>query len=177
MLLELLGQEVSSRPSSVTFSSAAVSSVTVTDGSAGDDVTPTEEQSWKHGCSSRRWSSPTPWTPLQDLGKALRKAGASLPLELVHLRASQINGCSVCVDMHAKALKQSGETDERLSRWPPGGRRPYFDDDERAALALAEAMTRLSDRADAVSDEVWAEAARHYNEERAGDAHALHRHA
>ena len=108
---------------------------------------------------------PDAMAPLQDLGKALRKAGASLPLELVHLRASQINGCSVCVDMHAKALKQSGETDERLFAVAAWREAPYFDDDERAALALAESMTRLNDRADAVSDEVWAEAARHYTED------------
>jgi AhpD family alkylhydroperoxidase len=108
---------------------------------------------------------PDAMQPLQDLGKALRKAGPTLPLELLHLRASQINGCSVCVDMHAKALKQSGETDERLFAVAAWREAPYFDDDERAALALAEAMTRLSDRPDPVSDEVWAEAAKHYTEE------------
>ena len=67
--------------------------------------------------------------------------------------------------MHAKALKQSGETDERLFAVAAWREAPYFDDDERAALALAEAMTRLSDRPDPVSDEVWAEAAKHYTEE------------
>ena len=72
---------------------------------------------------------------LQSLGKTLHKEGATLPLELVHLRASQINGCSVCVDMHAKALKQSGETDERLFAVGAWREAPYFDDDERAALA------------------------------------------
>jgi len=85
-------------------------------------------------------------------------------LELVHLRASQINGCSVCVDMGSCALQQSGETNERLfavSAWRDA---PYFTDAERAALALTEAVTRLSDRADPVPDQIWDEAARHYGE-------------
>ena len=108
---------------------------------------------------------PDAMASLQALGSTLHRAGASLPLELVHLRASQINGCSVCVDMHAKALKKSGETDERLFAVAAWREAPYFDDDERAALALAESMTRLSDRTDAVPDEIWDEAARHYTEE------------
>ena len=83
---------------------------------------------------------------------------------LVHLRASQINGCSVCIEMHAQELKEAGESDERIfavSGWRDA---PYFTDAERAALALAEAATRLSDRPDPVPDEVWEEAARHYDE-------------
>ena len=84
---------------------------------------------------------------------------------LIHLRVSQINGCSVCVDMHARELKEAGEKDERI--WGVGAWResPYFSDAERAALALAECVTRLADRSDAVPDDVWAEAARHYDEE------------
>lgn len=85
-------------------------------------------------------------------------------LELVHLRASQINGCSVCVDLGSCSLQQTGETNERLfavSAWRDA---PYFTDAERAALALTEAVTRLSDRADPVPDQVWDEAARHYDE-------------
>jgi AhpD family alkylhydroperoxidase len=84
--------------------------------------------------------------------------------ELVHLRVSQINGCSVCVDMHARALKDAGEKDERI--WGVGAWResPYFSDAERAALALAECLTRLADRPDAVPDAVWADAADHYDE-------------
>ena len=86
-------------------------------------------------------------------------------LELVNLRASQINGCGFCVDMHARDLKKAGETDERLFAVAAWRESPYFTDAERAALALTEAATRLSDRGDAVPDEVWQEAARHYNEE------------
>ncbi len=84
--------------------------------------------------------------------------------KLVHLRASQINGCGVCVDMHARELKRAGEPDKRIFAVAAWRETPYFNDAERAALALTEAVTRLSDRADPVSDEVWDEAARHYDE-------------
>ena len=84
--------------------------------------------------------------------------------KLVHLRASQINGCSICVDMHARELKKAGRKDEHIFALAAWRETPYFTDAERAALALAEATTRLSDRADAVSDDVWNEAARHYDE-------------
>jgi AhpD family alkylhydroperoxidase len=85
-------------------------------------------------------------------------------LGLVELRASQINGCGVCVDMHSRMLKKAGETDERLFAVAAWRDTPYFSDAERAALALTEAVTRLSDRADPVPDEIWDEAARHYEE-------------
>ncbi|MDN5914636.1 MAG: carboxymuconolactone decarboxylase family protein [Pseudonocardia sp.] len=83
---------------------------------------------------------------------------------LMHLRASQINGCSVCVDMHARELKNAGESDERI--WAVGAWResPHFSDAERAALALAECVTRLSDRPDPVPDAVWDAATEHYDE-------------
>ncbi|MDX8492551.1 carboxymuconolactone decarboxylase family protein [Mesorhizobium sp. VK22B] len=84
--------------------------------------------------------------------------------KLIHLRASQINGCSVCVDMHARELKQAGEKDERIFAVSAWRETPYFTGAERAALALAEAATRLADRSDAVSDDVWDEAARHYDD-------------
>jgi AhpD family alkylhydroperoxidase len=102
---------------------------------------------------------------LLAIGTVLKKSGApSRLLELVHLRASQINGCSVCVDMHASFLKKAGETDERLFAVAAWREAPYFTDAERSALALTEAITRLSDRANAVPDEIWNEAARHYDE-------------
>jgi len=102
---------------------------------------------------------------LLALSKAVEKGGVPAQMiNLVHLRASQINGCSVCVDMHARDLKRSGETDERLFAVAAWRDAPYFSDAERAALALTEAVTRLSDRADAVPDEIWNEAARHYDE-------------
>jgi AhpD family alkylhydroperoxidase len=83
---------------------------------------------------------------------------------LIELRASQINGCGVCVDMHARQMKKAGETDDRLFAVAAWRDTPYFTDAERAALALTEAVTRLSDRPDPVPDELWDEAARHYDE-------------
>lgn len=102
---------------------------------------------------------------LQALGASAEKGGVpAKTLGLIHLRASQINGCSVCVDMHPRMMKKAGETDERLFAVAAWRDAPYFTDAERAALALTEAVTRLSDRADPVPDEIWDEAARHYDE-------------
>jgi AhpD family alkylhydroperoxidase len=102
---------------------------------------------------------------LLALGASTKKVGVpARTLDLVNLRASQINGCSVCVEMHAQDLKKGGETDQRLFAVAAWREAPYFTDAERAALALTEAATRLSDRADPVPDEIWDEAARHYDE-------------
>ena len=102
---------------------------------------------------------------LQALGISEKKGGVpSTTLELIHLRASQINGCSVCVDMHARDLKKAGETDERIFAVAAWRDAPYFTDAERAVLALTEAVTRISDREDPVPDEIWKEVARHYDE-------------
>lgn len=99
------------------------------------------------------------------LGNAAKKGDVpAKTLELMHLRASQINGCGLCLDMHARALKQRGENDERLFAVAGWRDAPYFTDAERAALALTEAATRLSDRSNPVPDEIWNEAARHYDE-------------
>ncbi|MGB8345110.1 MAG: carboxymuconolactone decarboxylase family protein [Ktedonobacteraceae bacterium] len=102
---------------------------------------------------------------IQTLLKGIYKGGVPRKtLELVHLRASQINGCSFCVDSGARSAKKAGESDERLFAVAAWRETPYFTDAERAALALAEAVTRLADRADPVPDEIWEEAARHYDE-------------
>jgi AhpD family alkylhydroperoxidase len=102
---------------------------------------------------------------LRALDKSTEKGGVPyVTRKLVHLRASQINGCSVCVAMHSQELRKAGETDERIFSVAAWRDTPFFTDVERAALALAEAVTRLSDRADAVPDDVWDEAARHYDE-------------
>ncbi|MGH9881399.1 MAG: carboxymuconolactone decarboxylase family protein [Pyrinomonadaceae bacterium] len=85
-------------------------------------------------------------------------------LDLVHLRVSQINGCSVCVDMQAGGLTKSEETAQRLFVVAAWRDAPFFTDAERAALALAETVTRLSDRPDPLPDDIWNEAARHYDE-------------
>ncbi|SRR6266702_7006760 len=102
---------------------------------------------------------------LHALNAATEKASVpATTLGLVHLRASQINGCSVCVDMHPRLMKKAGETDKRLFAVAAWRDAPYFTDAERAVLALTEAVTRLSDRSDPVPDEIWNEAARHYDE-------------
>ena len=102
---------------------------------------------------------------LQALGKALGNAGVPATTRaLVHLRASQINGCSVCVDMHSKELVKEGEPNERIFAVAAWRESPQFTDGERAALALAESVTRLSDRNDPVPDDVWAQAAEEYDE-------------
>ena len=107
---------------------------------------------------------PAAMQALTALGKVPAEAGLSPKLlELVNLRASQINGCSVCIDGHPRIAKKLGETDERLFAISAWRDTPYFSDAERAALALTEAVTRTSDRADPVPDEIWDEATRHYD--------------
>jgi AhpD family alkylhydroperoxidase len=102
---------------------------------------------------------------LQRLSKAVKQSGLpETTLQLVELRASQINGCGVCVDIHTRELRHAGEPDERIFTVAAWREAPYFTDAERAALALTEAATRLADRPDPVSDEVWEDAARHYEE-------------
>jgi AhpD family alkylhydroperoxidase len=99
------------------------------------------------------------------LNASVDKAGLPATIAgLVHLRASQVNGCGLCVDMHPRLLKKAGETEDRLFAVAAWRDTPYFTDAERAALALTEAVTRLSDRADPVPDDVWNEAARHFDE-------------
>lgn len=101
----------------------------------------------------------------QQLAAATATAGIpETTLQMVELRASQINGCSGCVDIHSRALEHAGESSERIHLVAAWREAPYFSDAERAALALAEATTRIADRPDPVPDEVWDEAARHYTE-------------
>jgi len=114
-------------------------------------------------------TAPGAMQALQKLSAAAEHAG--LPpttIMLVTLRASQINGCSVCVDMHTRELKAAGETDERILTVSAWRETPYFTDAERAALELTEAGTRLADRSDPVPDDVWEKAARHYDERQLG---------
>jgi AhpD family alkylhydroperoxidase len=101
---------------------------------------------------------------LQALGKATDELLPAVTRKLVQLRASQINGCSQCVDMHAKEMKKAGETEERIIGVGAWRHAPYFTDAERAALALTEALTRLADQADPVPDTLWAEVSRLYDE-------------
>ena len=104
--------------------------------------------------------------PILDVFAQTKTSGVpELTMELVHLRASQINGCSACVDAGVKTAVKSGETAERIGTVAAWRETPYFTDAERAALELTECATRMADRSDPVPDAVWAAAAEHYNEE------------
>ncbi|MFD7990579.1 carboxymuconolactone decarboxylase family protein [Streptomyces mexicanus] len=85
--------------------------------------------------------------------------------ELVKIRASQINGCGFCTDMHTKDAAAAGETSVRLNLVAAWREAKVFTEAERAALELAEEGTRIADAAGGVSDEVWENAAKHYDEE------------
>ncbi len=108
---------------------------------------------------------------LQKFVKHLNSAGAAVPRStlptatqnLVLIRASQINGCSVCTDMHTKDAEHAGETSVRLNLAAAWRDAKVFTDAERAALALTEQGTRIADAAGGVTDEAWANAAKHYD--------------
>ncbi|RBM08212.1 carboxymuconolactone decarboxylase family protein [Streptomyces sp. PT12] len=89
----------------------------------------------------------------------------SATAELVKIRASQINGCGFCTDMHTKDAAHTGRTATRLNPIATWREATVFTDAERAALELAEQGTRIADAAGGVSDEAWANAAKHYDEE------------
>ncbi|WP_169947790.1 carboxymuconolactone decarboxylase family protein [Microbispora sp. H11081] len=109
--------------------------------------------------------SPDVFTAIQHLNKAIQAGGVDpLVLELVHLRASQINGCAPCVFAGVASAKKHGETDERLHNVVAWRETPFFTDRERAALALAEAATRIQDGAPGVTDEIWDAAAAHFDD-------------
>ena len=105
---------------------------------------------------------------LNAVSKAVGRARVPISRELVHLRASQINGCSVCVDMHARAARRSGQSEERVFAVAAWRETPYFSDAERAALALTESLTRVADRAEPVPDAIWDAAAEHFDEVQLG---------
>ena len=108
-------------------------------------------------------------TAVQHIYKAVHASG--LPREivdLVHLRASQINGCSACVNAGVRSAGQGGVSTEKLLTVAAWYDNPLFDDAERAALAVTEAATRLADRPGSVTDDIWAEAARHYDDKQLG---------
>jgi AhpD family alkylhydroperoxidase len=103
---------------------------------------------------------------LQSAGKVV--SDSALPTatqHLVEIRASQINGCAYCTDMHAKDAAHAGETQVRLNLVATWREATVFTEAERAALELAEQGTRIADAAGGVTDEAWANAAKHYDEE------------
>ncbi|MEV4181054.1 carboxymuconolactone decarboxylase family protein [Streptosporangium canum] len=104
-------------------------------------------------------------TAIQGLYRAMYSGGVDpRVLGLVHLRASQINGCSPCVFAGIDSAKKHGETDERLHNVATWRETPFFSEGERAALALAEAATRIQDGAPGVTDEIWEAAATRFDE-------------
>jgi AhpD family alkylhydroperoxidase len=108
---------------------------------------------------------PEAMEPFQALNSIIAKSG--LPqklLALVHLRASQINGCSACVFGGYQQAKRLGETENRISTVAAWREAPFYTDAERAALDLTEAVTRLSDRSNPVSDELWEQVSKHFKE-------------
>ena len=109
--------------------------------------------------------APAAYKAMAGLDGFVRHSGLPKPLlDLIRLRASQINGCAYCVDLHSSDLKTDGESDARVfavAAWQEG---PFFTEQERAALALTESMTRLSEGGDRVPDDVWAQAVKHFDE-------------
>jgi AhpD family alkylhydroperoxidase len=114
-------------------------------------------------------SQPDIGAGVQHMFKQIYSAGVPREtLELVHLRASQINGCSACVDAGATSATKAGVSNEKLLTLAAWYENPLFDDAERAALALTEAATRLADRPGAVTDEIYADARKHFDERQLG---------
>ncbi|MFJ8114156.1 carboxymuconolactone decarboxylase family protein [Streptomyces sp. NPDC096132] len=111
-------------------------------------------------------ANPDVITAIQHLYNAIHAGGVDKHLlSLVHLRTSQINGCSPCVFASVDAARKAGETDERLHNVVAWRETPFYTDEERAALALTEAATRLQDGATGVTDDIWDTAADHFTEE------------
>ena len=108
-------------------------------------------------------ASPDAYKAMSAVESYVRHSGLEHALlELVKTRVSQINGCAYCVDMHTKEARANGESEQRLyvlSQWREAA---FYSDRERAALAWAEAVTRIS--GDAVPDELFAEVRRHFDE-------------
>jgi AhpD family alkylhydroperoxidase len=103
---------------------------------------------------------------LISAGKAVSDSGLpTATRHLVEIRASQINGCAYCTDMHAKDAAHAGESQVRLNLVATWREATVFTEAERAALDLTEQGTRLADAAGGVTDEVWANAAKHYDED------------
>ncbi|HQR80583.1 MAG TPA: carboxymuconolactone decarboxylase family protein [Actinomycetota bacterium] len=111
-----------------------------------------------------RSASPEALQAMLHLERQIHRSGLDESLlELVRSRASQLNGCAWCLDMHTKDARARGETEQRLYLLPAWRDAPCYTDRERAALAWTEALTLVASRQD-VSDEVYAEAREHFDE-------------
>ncbi|MFE7468021.1 carboxymuconolactone decarboxylase family protein [Streptomyces sp. NPDC057499] len=114
-------------------------------------------------------SNPDLWKGVGHLQKAIAAGGVDPKLlSLIHLRVSQINSCSACVYASVVGGRKAGDTDERLHNVAAWREAPFYTDAERAALALAEAATRLQDGAEGVTDAIWEEVNAHFTEEEIG---------
>ncbi|GAA1937918.1 carboxymuconolactone decarboxylase family protein [Streptomyces durmitorensis] len=114
-------------------------------------------------------ADPDVMTAIQHLYKAIHAGGVDgRLLSLVHLRTSQINACGPCVFASTEAATKAGETAERLHNVVAWRETPFYTEQERAALALTEAATRIQDGAPGVTDEIWDAAADHFNERQLG---------
>ncbi|MGH8278383.1 MAG: carboxymuconolactone decarboxylase family protein [Gammaproteobacteria bacterium] len=112
-------------------------------------------------------ASPDGLKAMLNLQQYVEKSGLEHPLmELVKMRASQINGCAFCLDMHSKDARAAGETEQRLYALNAWRETPFYSDRERAALAWTEALTRIRN---GVSDELYAEVRKHFNEKEIAD--------
>ena len=132
----------------------------------GPDVIEPRRTAMQERMKNPAMVNPDAMQAIQALIQAANKGGvAPETLALAHLRASQINGCSSCVQSGTAHARKAGESEDRLATVAAWRDAPYFTDAERAALALTEAVTRLADRPDPVPDEIWDEAARHYDEQ------------
>ena len=113
--------------------------------------------------------APDVTTAVEHIYEAVHASGLPRKIvDLVHLRASQINGCSACVNAGVRSAGQGGVSTEKLLTVAAWYENPLFDDAERAVLAVTEAATRLADRPGSVTDDIWAEAARHYDDKQLG---------
>ncbi|GAA1050865.1 carboxymuconolactone decarboxylase family protein [Arthrobacter russicus] len=109
-------------------------------------------------------AAPGAMQALLALGKAAEASAVPKTThKMVHLRASQINGCAFCVDMHSRELREAGESAERIASIAAWRHSPLYNQAERAALALTEALTRIADQADPVPDALWSAVAEHYS--------------
>ena len=107
-------------------------------------------------------AAPEPYRAMLRLDRTVQESTLDPALnELVKVRASQVNQCAFCIDMHTKDARRAGETEQRLYALPAWREAPFFTERERAALALTEAMTALPQTN--VPDDVYEEAARHFN--------------
>jgi AhpD family alkylhydroperoxidase len=129
----------------------------------------TEEETMQPRIQNPAEAAPGALDALLSFAKVASDAAAQAGMpqstvDLVETRASQINGCAVCLDMHTRAARKHGATEQQLHTLAAWRDSPYFDEPQRAALALAEAGTRLADRSDPVPDDVWDRATKQFDE-------------